>query len=306
MPEVVQEWEGYAVIDEHWAHIHVQAMVVLAGSIVGSLYVLYRAVYVDHLTRSIGDRFPIYVSIWDCLFSAFHFSDHLYIYATEHFPAAGLGTFLGFGNIQFLLGNNILVLVIAISIWRNMNTSKTYRIDFGPYDWQLLFVCLGLPFLLAMTVFITDSYGPAYYYVWITSTTQLGLMLNLLCVTIPSLLSQIVLTFCTFQVIKTVKATFAATGKLDAAKRPIKRMAAYCVVAIIQMTPINVLGVLGMFGYGHWFLVLMVVTFTNISGICNAMVYTYHMSSRHTSGGKTVTGGTSSRPGTSDADQTFV
>ena len=90
--------------------------------------------------QKIGQRFPIYLSVFDMCWSIFHSIDHWLIVLTQHYPNHPTSDLLG-ASLQIFLGApSTMVAIISASVYMNM--FKQWRIDFGRYDWKLLSICV--------------------------------------------------------------------------------------------------------------------------------------------------------------------
>jgi hypothetical protein len=105
------------------------------------------------------ERFVVYLALCDGLFNVAHFMDHFHMaIKQDHVRPLELCEFYGFIIIMFISAQMLLVSIIAINAFALMRFSK--NIDLGKYDWKLLLLTFGFPFLQCLGVTCAGEMGP--------------------------------------------------------------------------------------------------------------------------------------------------
>lgn len=142
----------------------------------------------------------------------------------------------------------------------------------GRYDWKLLVITYGGPFLYSMLPFITNDYGHDGAWCWIKETPGNApkIMYNLVPLVVVLVLNIAVLSIIYFQ----VRASRAANNSGSAGETVIKRALLFVLAYIIQFTPLTIYTVVAISGgtvsFGY---ILAVVTTINLGGLLNGLAY---------------------------------
>lgn len=105
------------------------------------------------------ERFVVYLALCDGLFNLAHFMDHFHMAVTkDNVHPLELCEYYGFIIFLFISAQMILVSLIAINAFALMKFSK--NIGLGKYDWKLLILTFGFPFLECLGVTIAGEMGP--------------------------------------------------------------------------------------------------------------------------------------------------
>ncbi|KAI8815519.1 uncharacterized protein EV422DRAFT_373686 [Fimicolochytrium jonesii] len=161
--EYVDPHEGvlYSGFEKYkWLTIHIIALCVIFLSVSGSLYIVTTTIRKMRSQRTqlrTIEKFPMWISLTDCLFGVFHGTDHI-ISISRGYLATGAGCrMLGFGTVYAMNLPAFWVTAIAFYLWTAIVRGR--YINVGSRDWKLHGVCWGVPFVWGMIPFITNDYG---------------------------------------------------------------------------------------------------------------------------------------------------
>jgi hypothetical protein len=144
--------------------IHSVALVCIFCSLVSAIAVIVasfrsksRSIFFKSWSKCA--RFVVYLAICDGLFNVAHFVDHFHIVVTkDNVHPMQLCEFYGFVTFMFVSAQMVLVPMIAINAFALMKFSK--NIYLGKYDWKLLLLIFGFPFLECLGVTTAGEMGP--------------------------------------------------------------------------------------------------------------------------------------------------
>jgi hypothetical protein len=104
-------------------------------------------------------RFVVYLALCDGCFNVAHLMDHFHmVISKDNVHPLQLCEFYGFVIFLFVSAQMVLVSMIAINAFALMKFSK--NIYLGKYDWKLLLLIFGFPFLECLGVTIAGEMGP--------------------------------------------------------------------------------------------------------------------------------------------------
>jgi len=267
-------WVGddNAVVSSDLDPIHHWAFAAQAISFPCSVFLLcYGLKHMGTFRKKVTNRFPIYIAFADMVFGVTHFFDHLTILTTHRFPHSSSCLFFAWALEFFMLANMVNVLAIGIYCLLLLR-SKGSAIDTGKYDWKLLIVTYGGPFVFSMFPFITDDYGHDGAWCWIKGSpgNSPKIVYNLVPLVVVLVLNIAVLSNIYFR----VRESGATNNAGNAGNTVIKRALLFVLAYIIQFTPLTVYTVVAISGgtvsFGY---VLAVVTTINLGGLLNGFAY---------------------------------
>lgn len=221
--------------------------------------------------KKVTNRFPIYIAFADMVFGVTHFCDHLTILKTHRFPGNGACLFYAWALEFFMLAT--MMNVLAIGVYCLMLLSRGKQIDLGRYDWKLLSLTYGCPFLFSLLPFITDDYGHDGAWCWIKTTPSNApkIVYNL----VP-LVVVLILNLGSLSVIyHKVRGSGVATNNAsNMGSKVVKRSLLFVLAYIVQFTPLTMYNVVAISGgqveFGY---ILAVVTTINLGGLLNGLAY---------------------------------
>lgn len=144
--------------------IHYLAIVCLLCSLFSVIAVLVvsirsKRICSFHQSWSKCERFAVYMAICDGFYSVVHLMDHTQVVITKsHVHPIELCEAYGFIIFMFVSAQMVLTSLIAINAFVLMKFGK--NVDLGLYDWKLLVVTYGLPFLECLVITLTGEMGP--------------------------------------------------------------------------------------------------------------------------------------------------
>ena len=155
--------EVYGLANNSFYYIHIPALICISfsfTSVVITLTLSFRRLGLFRFfSWSKSERFVVYLAICDGGYNVFHFVDHLHIVIVKnHVYPKQLCEFYGFTLAQFIMGQNLMVNIVAVNAFMLMYFNK--KLNFGRRDWKLLAWTFGLPFLGAMIAGILGQLGP--------------------------------------------------------------------------------------------------------------------------------------------------
>lgn len=154
----------YGMDNGTFYYLHIPAIICISSSFVcatTSIIVSLRNKRHRHCftTLSKSERFVIYIAICDGLFNLAHFSDHFHIIITRDMVRPRqLCQFYGFNLAVFSAAQCLMVNIVAVNIFLLIFFEKNLK--FGRYDWKLILVIFGVPFLGSVVVGCLDQLGP--------------------------------------------------------------------------------------------------------------------------------------------------
>lgn len=153
----------YGLSDGTFYHIHIPALTCIVLSFLSAISIMIYSFYHQHIRTffswSKSERFVIYMALCDALFNMAHFSDHLHIVLTKHFPLPkSLCAFYGFMLAEFISAQNLMVNIVAINVF--MLVYYRRKLYFGRWDHRLLIYIFGLPCLGAAIAGAFGALGP--------------------------------------------------------------------------------------------------------------------------------------------------
>jgi hypothetical protein len=153
---------GLATGSFYYIHIPALCCIFLSFCSVVAVIILsfrrksFRKFFVDW---SKSERFIIYLALCDGGYNVFHSVDHLhYVISQDHVHPKELCEFYGFTLAVCIMGQNLMVNIVAINAFMLMYFDK--NLDFGKRDWKLLSWTFGLPFVGATIAGIAGQLGP--------------------------------------------------------------------------------------------------------------------------------------------------
>ena len=125
--------------------LHITAIVSLSISIIASLAVfgILRPTCPAFWSRTMGERFAVYLALGDLMYSISHFADHAYMLAVVWHPPDDICVVMGFFVSTFVLVQSLMVSFMALNAF--ILVVKETKISLGKYDWKFLSVCLLVP-----------------------------------------------------------------------------------------------------------------------------------------------------------------
>lgn len=143
---------------ENWYAIHGVALFVIFTSVIGSILIIYLTLKKMRKARlHLLQKFPMYISFCDLLFGFFHGLDHISSMVEGRVAYGAYCKFLGFGTVFSMNIPSFCVSACSLCIYQTL--VRKSKLDFGPYDWQLLLACYALPFVIGLIPFQWDGYA---------------------------------------------------------------------------------------------------------------------------------------------------
>ncbi|XP_062595460.1 uncharacterized protein LOC134256815 [Saccostrea cucullata] len=222
------------------------------------------------------ERFVVYLAFCDGFFNLAHFMDHFHMaIVKDHVHPIELCEFYGFIVFMFISSQMFLVSLIAINAFALMKFGK--NINFGKYDWKLLLLTYGFPFVECLAVTIAGEMGPTGAYCGVAGDVS-SLFFSAIPVLIVITLNIILYTITWFKIRSETKRLAGTIGEKANSDRKsaqaAKNMSLFVLVFIIQWWALVV--------YGAWQMAvenvplemfLLVTTFSNIGGVLNGIVF---------------------------------
>lgn len=154
----------YGIDNGSFYYIHIPALCCIFTSfscVVAVMILSFRRknykTFFSSWTKS--ERFIVYLAICDGGYNLFHSVDHLhYVIVKDHVRPEQLCEFYGFTLAVCIMGQNLMVNIVAINAFLLMYFEK--NINFGKRDWKLLAWTFGLPFTGATIAGILGQLGP--------------------------------------------------------------------------------------------------------------------------------------------------
>ncbi|XP_045215012.2 uncharacterized protein LOC123565069 [Mercenaria mercenaria] len=236
-------------------------------------------------TWSKSERFIVYLAFCDGCYNVFHSVDHLhYVISKDHVRPKELCEFYGFTLAESIMGQNLMVNIVAINAFMLMYFNK--NLDFGRRDWKLLAWTFGLPFVGATIAGILGQLGPNGSFCYFDGVK--GVTANMCFTTVPLLIIIVmnsVMYVLTWKRIKEQTRNIRSSMKesrgstksrstLSSSQRAARTMSMFVVAFFIQWWSLALFGV--------WALVdddvpqvifHFVTTFTNIGGCLNLGIF---------------------------------
>ena len=143
--------------------LHIPTLVCISASLICSIISIVVSFKSHHSCSFFSwtkcDRFIVYLAICDGLFNLSHGSDHvIVVIARDHVRPRELCEMFGFVTAIFSMAQNIVVGIIAINIFMMICLRKNLK--FGKWDWKLLVVAFGVPFVTAFVAWTLGHLGP--------------------------------------------------------------------------------------------------------------------------------------------------
>ncbi|XP_061173386.1 uncharacterized protein LOC133182554 [Saccostrea echinata] len=259
--------------------IHSSALICIVCSfvsVVATLVVSFRSKSARTFFKSWSkcERFVVYLAVCDGFFNLVHFMDHFHMLtAKDHVHPIELCEYYGFIMFMFISAQMLLVSLIAINAFALIKFDK--NIDLGKCDWKLLSLTFGFPFVECLGITIADEMGPTGVSCGVAGEISLLFLSTIPVLTVLTLNS--FLYSLTWYKIRTETKKLAVTiGNKDDRKalQAARTMSLFVFAFIIQWWAAAV--------YGAWKqvdgnvplgVIVPAVTFSNIGGILNGIVY---------------------------------
>lgn len=153
----------YGLSDGTFYHIHIPALTCIVLSFISAISIMAYSFFHQNIrtffTWSKSERFVVYMALCDALFNMAHFSDHLHIVLTKHFPLPKpLCAFYGFMLAEFISAQNLMVNIVAINVFMIVYFRR--KLYFGRWDYRLLLYIFGLPGTGAAIAWAFGTLGP--------------------------------------------------------------------------------------------------------------------------------------------------
>ena len=100
---------------------------------------------------NIGERLVIYLATTDLLTALSHINDHSYVLATQREPPDLMCALFSFFTQEFCFAQWCIVLYTALSASSLIVFGK--KLHLGRYDWRLLVLAYGVPFIILVVSF---------------------------------------------------------------------------------------------------------------------------------------------------------
>ncbi|XP_052701482.1 uncharacterized protein LOC128178388 [Crassostrea angulata] len=222
------------------------------------------------------ERFVVYLAFYDGLFNMVHFMDHFHMAVVkDHVHPIELCEYYGFIVFMFISAQMLLVSLIAINAFVLMKFSK--NLDLGKYDWKLLLLTFGFPFVECLIVTVVGKIGPTGASCGVT-----GRIPTLFLTTVPVLivitLNSVIYTLTWSKIRAETKRLEGSIGEKANSDRKstqaAKTMSLFVLVFFIQWWAAALYGIWMMAAKTVPFAIFLLVTsFSNIGGILNGIVF---------------------------------
>ncbi|KAJ3116682.1 hypothetical protein HDU96_009033 [Phlyctochytrium bullatum] len=152
--------------------LHGVALLAIGASIIGSSMVIFSTIYRSRY-GTIGERFPLYVSIIDFLWSISHSVDHILMIVNKgDSPSHGLCVGLGATLALFLMAQVMLLNIIAVSMF--LTVYRGWSLSYGKGDWVLWVLTFGVPLAYTIVGLAFGAFGPDLYWCYLNPSTTAG------------------------------------------------------------------------------------------------------------------------------------
>ena len=140
--------------------LHISALVCLFISIVSSIVVfaILRPTCPSFWSRSVGERFAVYVAVTDFMHSVSHSADHSYMLAVVDHPPDDACVIMGYFLASTLVEQAFMITFMSVNAF--ILVVKETKISMGKYDWKLLMGTVGCPFLIMIPPAVLKWIGP--------------------------------------------------------------------------------------------------------------------------------------------------
>ncbi|XP_062595501.1 uncharacterized protein LOC134256848 [Saccostrea cucullata] len=220
------------------------------------------------------ERFVVYLAVCDGFFNLIHFMDHFHMaLAEDHVHPIELCEYYGFIMFMFISAQMLLVSLIAINAFALIKFGK--KIDLGKYDWKLLSLTFGFPFVECLGITIAHEMGPTGVSCGVAGEISLLFLSTIPVLTVLTLNSSLYsLTW--YKIRAETKKLAATIGNKDDRKalQSARTMSLFVFVFIIQWWAAAVYGTWKQFNDNVPLgIIVPAVTFSNIGGILNGIVF---------------------------------
>lgn len=144
--------------------IHITALTAILLSAIGSCWILINALLTARKNpgtfADIGSRLPIYLSILDLCFAAWHSSDHLYLVIHQQVPSACIAMGI---LLQLFMGSQ-MTMIGWIAVTTYLRVCREFDIKYGAYDWRLVVLVFGLAAIPVIVAGSIGAFGPDKYW----------------------------------------------------------------------------------------------------------------------------------------------
>lgn len=105
------------------------------------------------------ERFVVYMALCDGFYSVVHLMDHIQVTITQsHVHPLELCEVYGFVIFMFASAQMLLTSLIAINAFVLIKFGK--NVNLGRYDWKLLLLTYGVPFIECLGIILAGDMGP--------------------------------------------------------------------------------------------------------------------------------------------------
>ncbi|KAI8586045.1 hypothetical protein BDZ88DRAFT_430503 [Geranomyces variabilis] len=299
------KWEGSlpehcAIVDNDYSNfiaIHVMALLCIAFTTAGSLYVLINAIRAGNY-QTFSDRLPLYRCIADLMFAAVHTIDHLVLLGTHQYPSQAIGRLLSSLVLIFVSYQMLVTTVLAVQSF--LKVTFDVKLPLGSYEHRLHLLAFCPPLVIFGIGNGVDALGPFYYFQGLNPNTRQGMIYGWFVVAFfGSILATVLVT--SYTTIRTVNnvafqmqgaastkklgsasAKGASSGKSASVARAVNRLHSFMIAACLQWIPAAMLiGACTAFestsNYGgKIFLQYLGIMGANLGGVFNSIAYLYN------------------------------
>ncbi|XP_033759098.1 uncharacterized protein LOC117341350 [Pecten maximus] len=232
-----------------------------------------------------SERFVFYMACTEITLGLTHTFDHSQILITrDHVRPEELCQFFAFVLYTFVCAQLLTVNMIAITVFRIIYLH--HNVEYGRNDWKLFLLIFGLPISSAAVYASTGQFGTNGTFCFfdivngIISYVIVAILMILILI-INTVLYGLTL----FRIRKDTKETEKSLGpRIEAThrtQRAARNMFLFLIVYFIQWLPASLLSVAVIFPNPPDFMIHLVVTFSNIGGVLNGIVYYVIRRRRH-------------------------
>eukprot|EP00105_Crassostrea_gigas_P020752 XP_011439620.1 PREDICTED: uncharacterized protein LOC105336843 [Crassostrea gigas] len=269
-------------LDTGWfLYIHVPALCCIFVSLFCAsavLVVSFRSQTRPFFSWMRSERFVVYLTMCDVLFNITQSLGHLQMVITkDHVYPVQLCEFYSF-FLEFIAPAQVLVThVAAFNAFGLVFLQK--KLEFGKYDWKLLVINFGVPFVLSASAALSGYYGPMGYGCQFDPIK--GDVAQIFFSTVPMtmvLVTNVVLYVLTWwkihtesKRIKTIHENEAQT--LLASHKASKLMSLFVTAFFVQWWALGIVSVWHNFAVVPQQFITVLVMFTNLGGVLRGVVY---------------------------------
>ncbi|KAI8921451.1 hypothetical protein DFJ77DRAFT_163858 [Powellomyces hirtus] len=247
------QWTGVghdrcAIVNDDYPNfvgLHVIALVCIVLSVVGSLFVLMKAVR-DGNYKTFSDRLPLYRCLADLMFAFVHTIDHSVLLGKQTYPSENIGRLLS--SLVMIFVSYQMLVTTVLSIQSLVRVVFDYAFPLGEFEYRLHILAFCPPLVIFGIANGADAMGPFYYFQGMNPNTRAGMIYSWFCVAFfATILGTVICTSSwTIRKVDSVAKELKADpkkkdGRSASVARAVHRLHSFMIAACLQWIPCAVL-----------------------------------------------------------------